>query len=114
MPRSSKLNINVPLPAGSGDDVYINVFEEILKPAALKFDPELVLMSAGFDAHENDTLGQMKLTTEGFARLTEIAKSIADKCCNGRLISVLEGGYNLQALADSVYAHINVLIRPKD
>jgi acetoin utilization deacetylase AcuC-like enzyme/formylglycine-generating enzyme required for sulfatase activity len=103
-------NINVPLPAGSNDAVYLRVFEEKLKPAALAFSPDFVLISAGFDAHENDLLGSMKVTSQGFAELTHIVKDIARKCCEGRLVSVLEGGYHLQGLADSVEAHIQVLM----
>ena len=104
-------NINVPLPAGSTDAVYIEAFKEKLEPAALTFSPDFVLISAGFDAHENDLLGGMKVTTEGFAQLTAIVKTIAQKCCENRLVAVLEGGYDLEGLADAVEAHINVLIR---
>jgi acetoin utilization deacetylase AcuC-like enzyme/formylglycine-generating enzyme required for sulfatase activity len=101
--------INVPLPAGSGDDVYVKAFEEKLRPAALAFGPDFVFISAGFDAHENDLLGGMKVTADGFAELTRIVKAIAQRCCNGRLVSVLEGGYHLGGLAASVEAHIRVL-----
>jgi len=104
-------NINVPLPAGSGDDRYIKAFEEKLVPAASSFAPDFVLVSAGFDAHEGDLLGGMKVTDRGFAKLTQIVKSIAEKCCAGRLVSVLEGGYNLEGLAASVEAHIRVLMQ---
>jgi acetoin utilization deacetylase AcuC-like enzyme/formylglycine-generating enzyme required for sulfatase activity len=101
--------INVPLPTGSGDDAYVKVFEERLRPAALAFGPDFVFISAGFDAHENDLLGGMKVTADGFAELTRIVKAIAARCCNGRLVSVLEGGYHLGGLAASVEAHIRVL-----
>ena len=104
-------NINVPLSAGSTDDDYLRAFKEKLEPAALAFSPDFVLISAGFDAHENDLLGGMKVTTEGFAQLTKIVKQIAQKCCQGRLVSVLEGGYHLQSLASSVEAHIQELNR---
>jgi acetoin utilization deacetylase AcuC-like enzyme/formylglycine-generating enzyme required for sulfatase activity len=104
-------NINVPLPAGSADSDYVKVFEEKLLPAALTFSPDFVLISAGFDAHENDLLGGMKVTAQGFAQLTDIVKTIAQKCCQGRLVAVLEGGYDLEGLADSVEEHINVLVR---
>jgi len=104
-------NINVPLSAGSGDSDYLRVFQENLKPTALAFCPDFVLISAGFDAHKNDLLGGMKVTSEGFAQLTQIVKQIAEKCCEGRLVSVLEGGYELQGLAASVEAHIRVLMR---
>ncbi len=103
-------NINVPLPAGSGDSDYLRVFQEKLTPDAISFCPEFVLISAGFDAHENDLLGGMKVTSEGFAQLTQIVKQIAQKCCEGRLVSVLEGGYELEGLSASVEAHIRVLM----
>jgi len=103
--------INVPLPAGSGDDVYVKAFEEKLKPAALAFSPDFVFISAGFDACENDLLGGMKVTADGFGELTHIVKTIAERCCNGRIVSVLEGGYHLEGLAASVEAHIRVLSR---
>jgi acetoin utilization deacetylase AcuC-like enzyme/formylglycine-generating enzyme required for sulfatase activity len=104
-------NINVPLPAGSTDADYVRVFEEKLKPAAISFCPDFVLISAGFDAHKDDPLGGMQVTEQGFAQLTEIVKEIAQKCCEGRLVSVLEGGYSLEGLAASVEAHIRVLMR---
>jgi acetoin utilization deacetylase AcuC-like enzyme len=69
-----------------------------------------VFISAGFDAHENDTLGGMRVTTDGFGKLTRIVKGIADQCCRGRLVSVLEGGYGLRGLAASVETHIRVLM----
>jgi acetoin utilization deacetylase AcuC-like enzyme/formylglycine-generating enzyme required for sulfatase activity len=102
--------INVPMPAGSGDKEFIEAFEQQLRPAALAFSPQLIFISAGFDAHEGDTLGQMKVTTDGYVRLTRIVKEIANTCCQGRIVSVLEGGYNLQALAEAVEAHIRVLM----
>jgi acetoin utilization deacetylase AcuC-like enzyme len=103
--------INVPLPAGSGDDDYVGAFEETLAPAALTFSPDFVLISAGFDAHKDDLLGAMKVTQQGFTKLTQIVKSIAEKCCSGRLVSILEGGYGFEGLAASVEAHIRVLMR---
>jgi acetoin utilization deacetylase AcuC-like enzyme/formylglycine-generating enzyme required for sulfatase activity len=109
--KGENYNINVPLPAGSTDADYLKAFKEKLEPAALAFSPDFVLISAGFDAHENDLLGGMKVTTEGFAQLTQIVSQIAQKCCEGRLVSVLEGGYHLQDLADSVEAHIRELMR---
>jgi len=104
-------NINVPLPAGSTDADYLKVFQEKLVPAALTFSPDFVLISAGFDAHENDLLGGMKVTAQGFAELTHIVKEIALNCCEGRLVAALEGGYDLEGLAASVEAHIQVLMR---
>ncbi|MBN1510234.1 MAG: SUMF1/EgtB/PvdO family nonheme iron enzyme [Sedimentisphaerales bacterium] len=110
--RGKGLNytINVPLPAGSGDSDFLNAFEQKLRPAALHFSPEFVFVSAGFDAHENDTLGGMRVTTEGYGKLSRTVKEIADQCCKGRLVSVLEGGYGLDGLAASVEAHVRVLM----
>ena len=104
------LTMNFPLPSGSTDEDYLDIFENKLKPAALSFKPDFVLISAGFDSHENDTLGGMKVTENGFSQMTRIVMDIAQKCCNSRLVSVLEGGYNLKALASSVEAHIRVLM----
>ncbi|MCX7043856.1 MAG: histone deacetylase [Candidatus Sumerlaeota bacterium] len=103
--------LNVPMPAGSGDSEYIKAFSDVLTSAALKFHPDFVLISAGFDASEGDLLGQMKLTPEGYAELTRIVAEIADQNCNGRLVSMLEGGYNLEKLAAAAQAHIRVLMK---
>ena len=103
-------NINVPMPAGCGDSEYKEAFEEILKPTALAFEPEFVLISAGFDAQEMDLLGGMGVTAEGFAELTRIVKGLAERCCEGRIVSILEGGYNLENLPDAVEAHMKVLM----
>ncbi|MBM4040374.1 MAG: hypothetical protein FJ290_17850 [Planctomycetes bacterium] len=102
--------LNVPLPAGSGDAEYRKAFEEQLRPAALAFRPDFVLISCGFDAHEGDLLGRMKVTTPCYAELTRIVKGIAEKCCGGRLVSVFEGGYNLDNLAAAAEAHVRVLM----
>jgi len=103
--------INVPLSAGSGDGEYLQAFEEKLVPAALDFSPDFVFISAGFDAHEDDLLGGMKVTVEGFSEMTRIVKTIAHQCCQGRLVSVLEGGYGLDGLANSVEAHVCELMK---
>ncbi|HQI28181.1 MAG TPA: histone deacetylase family protein, partial [Sedimentisphaerales bacterium] len=79
-------------------------------PAADSFGPDFVFVSAGFDAHENDTLGGMRVTTACFGKLTQIVKGIAERNCHGRLVSVLEGGYGLDGLASSVEAHLRVLM----
>jgi acetoin utilization deacetylase AcuC-like enzyme len=101
--------LNIPLPAGSGDAVYRKVFEEKLRPTAAAFKPDFVLISAGFDAAQNDLLGPMKVTPSGYAELTRIVKGIAEQHAHGRLVSVLEGGYNLEALAASVESHVKAL-----
>lgn len=101
--------LNVPLPAGCGDEEYTQVFREILWPAALAFHPDFVLISAGFDGHRDDPLSGMQLSEDGYAELTRITREIAEQCCGGRLVSVLEGGYNLIALANCVESHLMVL-----
>lgn len=105
---------NLPMFAGSGDVEYIEAFENILYPLASKFDPDFVFISAGFDAHKDDPLAQINLTEEGYKRMTEVITRLADKCCDNRLVSVLEGGYNSQSLAFSVEEHLLVLMNRKN
>jgi acetoin utilization deacetylase AcuC-like enzyme len=102
--------INVPMEAGEGDDDYRAVFQKVLVAAADDFKPEFVIISAGFDAHKDDPLASMGLTESGYAGLTEIVAGIAKRHANGRILSSLEGGYNLTALAASVEAHIKTLL----
>lgn len=104
------LTINVPMEAGEGDDEYRTVFQKVLVPAADAFKPEFVIISAGFDAHRDDPLASMGLTEAGYADLTAIVAGIAVRHCGGRLLSSLEGGYNLKALSMSVERHIQVLM----
>ncbi len=101
--------VNVPLLAGWGDDEYQAVFEDILAPIARRFEPELIMVSAGYDAHWADPLAQMNVSVSGFGRLVEILKTLADMLCQGRLMLTLEGGYHLQALSLSVAATLAVL-----
>jgi acetoin utilization deacetylase AcuC-like enzyme len=103
--------LNIPLSAGSGDEVYEDVFTEIVVPALRAFDPQLLLVSAGFDAHEDDPLAMMTMTTSGFARLATLLRDAAEELCDGRIVLVLEGGYNLRALGESVVATLNALDR---
>lgn len=109
--RGTGFTLNIPLPQGSGDDVYIEVFEQQLLPQALTYRPDCVLISAGFDAHYADPLAHMQVTEAGYRRMTQVVKEIAATCSNQRLIAVLEGGYNLEALGRSVVAHIEELQR---
>lgn len=110
--RGQGFTMNVPLRAGAGDDTYIAVFEQQLLPRALAYRPDCVLVSAGFDAHYADPLAQMQVTEEGYRRLTQVVKEIAATCCRHRLISVLEGGYDLDALGRSVSVHVDELGQP--
>lgn len=102
--------LNVPMPAFSTDDDYRRAFDEKLIPAAETFQPKLVLISAGFDAHADDPLSNIKLTDGCFGELTEIVKDIAEQWAKGRIVSVLEGGYHPTGLPRSVAAHLKVFI----
>lgn len=102
--------INVPMEAGDGNDEYHAVFLNVLLPAAETFKPEFVIISAGFDAHRDDPLAGMGLTEAGYADMTGIVAGIAKRHAGGRLLSSLEGGYDLTALAGSVDAHVNALL----
>lgn len=106
--------INVPLAPGSTDDDYAQVIRDALTPAADRFRPDLILISAGFDAHASDPLGNMSLTAQGFARLTRMVNTIARRHADGRLALFLEGGYDLAALAASVRACADALISDSD
>lgn len=102
--------INVPMEAGEGDEEYHAIFLKALVPAADKFKPEFVIISAGFDAHKDDPLASMGLTEAGYTDLTHIVAGIAKRYAKGRILSSLEGGYNLTALARSVDVHIKALV----
>jgi acetoin utilization deacetylase AcuC-like enzyme len=104
---------NFPMPVGAGEEEYVKVLESVEQEME-KFRPQFVLISAGFDAHEADPLAHLKLTTAGYEELTRRIKSIAEGYAEGRVVSVLEGGYNLEALAESVEKHIRVLMEEGD
>lgn len=94
--------VNVPLPPGWGDGEYLALWNRVLKPVTLSFQPDVILVSAGFDIHFNDPLGGMRVTPRGFAAMTRILLDLADACCEGRLVMTLEGGYDPEGLKDSV------------
>ena len=96
--------VNAPLPGKYGDGEYAAIFQKILRPMALEFKPELILVSAGFDTHAKDSMGGMRISPRGFSGMTRILMEIADNVCNGRLVLSLEGGYDPHALAESVHA----------
>jgi acetoin utilization deacetylase AcuC-like enzyme len=100
---------NIPLPAGTNSEGYFNAFEHALKKLE-EFKPEFILISAGFDAHKDDPLAQIKLETEDFYIITKRILEISKKFCNGKVVSILEGGYDLQALQDSTKRHVDALI----
>ncbi len=101
--------LNLPLSAGATDGDYRRLLADVVAPAAAQFDPDLVLVSAGFDAHRRDPLGGMSMTAEGFADLCGGVKALADAHAGGRLVLVLEGGYDLDGLAASAHACVEVL-----
>ena len=100
---------NIPLPAGTNSEEYFNAFEHALKRLR-EFKPEFVLISAGFDAHKDDPLAQIKLETDDFYNITKRILETSKKYCNGKVVSILEGGYDLQALKDSTKRHVDALI----
>lgn len=101
--------VNIPLPGGTGGDEFCQVVNDLWLPRLREFKPEMIFISAGFDAHYEDDLGGLKLLEKDFAWVTEQIKQIADETAQGRIVSILEGGYVLSALARSVSAHIKVL-----
>jgi len=104
------VNVNLPVPAGMGEQEYLDIFRGTLQDAAYAFSPDFVIISAGFDAHCEDPLGDLNITEDGYASLTRFVLDIAADCCDGRLLSTLEGGYNIAALSRSVNAHLRELI----
>ena len=102
-------NLNLPMQAYSCDADYINAIEHKLIPVIQKFNPDLIIISAGFDAHENDPLAQINLSTDCYGKMTQKLMEIANDVCNGRILSMLEGGYDYSALADSVQLHVETL-----
>lgn len=101
--------LNIPIAAGTPEEAYLTTFQESVIPAIEAHGPEAIVVSAGFDAHRDDPLGGLLITEAGFARLTGWVKELAESFCDGRLICLLEGGYNLDALERSVVAHLREL-----
>jgi acetoin utilization deacetylase AcuC-like enzyme len=104
--------VNVPLEVGAVDEDYQLVFSHLVLPVLRQFGPDLILVSAGFDAHERDPLGGMRLSTAAFAAMTLELRAVAEECCRGRIVSVTEGGYDLEALASSLDAIIGAHAAP--
>ena len=101
--------VNVPIPGGFGDDEYTAVFEEIVEPIGRQFGPDFVLISAGFDCHRLDPLGDMRVSDEGFARMTRGLLGVARERGAGRCVAVLEGGYHLDALTSGVRSVLDAM-----
>jgi acetoin utilization deacetylase AcuC-like enzyme len=102
---------NSPLKSGDGGDALRAAFTQRITPALRAFSPELIIVSAGFDAHERDPLASLRMTADDFAWATRELMSAAEQLCNARLVAVLEGGYDLQGLSDSVTAHVGELLQ---
>ena len=101
--------LNCPMTPGLGDDAYREAFNEKILPLAAAFNPDAILLSAGFDAHASDPLGSINLQSSSYTWMTRAMMDLADKCCDGRILSILEGGYDLDALSESVTEHVRVL-----
>jgi acetoin utilization deacetylase AcuC-like enzyme len=101
-------NINIPLPAGTGDRGYLKAWDALVAPVALEYRPDLILVSAGYDAHQDDPLGQQQLSTSGYRLLYRCLRMIA-QLCEAKVACLLEGGYNTRALAQAVSATVSVL-----
>ncbi len=102
--------VNAPLTPGSGAELFREAMNSQVLPKLKAFKPDLIMISAGFDAHEADPLAQLRLQTEDFAWVTEQLMDVAEQCCGGRVVSALEGGYDLNALAESVGVHVETLM----
>ncbi len=107
--KGTGYNMNFPLPSGSTGKDYLDIFSGILLPRVREFVPEIIFISAGFDGHKDDPLGGMDLTEEDFRKFTSLIKDVAEDVCQGRIVSALEGGYNLPALSQCVLAHLQAL-----
>jgi acetoin utilization deacetylase AcuC-like enzyme len=104
--------VNVPLEVGASDEDYQVAFSSVVLPVLRQFEPDLIIVSAGFDAHERDPLGGMRLSTAAFGAMTLELRAMAEECCRGRIVSVIEGGYDLQALSASLDAVIDAHAAP--
>ena len=104
--------VNAPIEVGATDEDYRTVFSGLVVPIVTQFKPDLILVSAGFDAHERDPLAGMRLTTGAFGAMTMELRNVAETCCKGRMAAIVEGGYDLRALADSMRTVVDVLAGP--
>ena len=107
--RGLGTTVNIPMPAGCGDVEYIGAMTRLLVPIARQYQPQMILVSCGFDAHREDPLASMQVSGAGYAAMTEIVRSLADELCEGRLLFVLEGGYSASSLMDGTRAVLEVV-----
>ncbi len=106
--------VNAPMPAEFGDGEYLRVFDELIVPIGRAFKPQFMLVSAGFDCHWRDPMGDMQVTEEGFTQMMRRIKRLAAECCEGKIVAALEGGYNLEAIASSGKAVLDEMGREPD
>ncbi|HGE69281.1 TPA: histone deacetylase [Candidatus Poribacteria bacterium] len=102
--------LNVPVPFGAGVDLYIDIFQKKFKPMGLRFNPDIIFISAGFDGHKDDPIGGTELTSESYGVFTDIVMEVAEETCGGRVVSALEGGYEPKAISESVVIHLKHLM----
>ncbi|MCC7429652.1 histone deacetylase [bacterium] len=107
--KGEGFTLNLPLKPESSDFHFLEKFQNYVIPKLEEFKPEFLLLSAGFDAHKSDPLSNLRVSTAGFGKVTKMLKNCAEKVCKGRIVSVLEGGYNLDALAEAVEEHLKEL-----
>ena len=107
--RGLGATINIPMPAGCGDQEFIGVLQRIVVPAAIAFEPDLILISCGFDAHRDDPLASMELSQRGYRAMSMIMRSLAETLCGGRIVFVLEGGYSLDGVREGTEAVLDTL-----
>ena len=112
--KAEGTTVNFPMVAGWGDEEYLRAFNEVLVPVARRFQPQLILVSAGFDAHWADHLAMMRASITGIARITKVLKELAAELCQGRLVFTLEGGYNVRVVAFSLKAIFDVFFGASD
>ena len=111
-PGAPGATVNIPLPAGTSEAIYLAALQRLVVPALAGFGPDLLIVSAGFDAHQGDPLGSMEVSTPGFGAIASVLVAAAQELCAGRIVMTLEGGYDLAALASSVLATVRALEAP--
>lgn len=112
--RGEGATVNIPMPAGCGDAEYLGAFLRIVAPVALQFEPEMILVSCGFDAHHDDPLASMQVSASGFLVMTRVVRALARDLCNGRIAFILEGGYSPIGLHEGMSAVLSGMLESED
>jgi acetoin utilization deacetylase AcuC-like enzyme len=108
--RGEGATVNIPMPAGCGDAEYVGAFQRIIQPVMLGFQPEMILVSCGFDSHLDDPLASMRVSAEGFSQMTRLMRALADEVCGGKIAFILEGGYALSGLREGTTAVVEAML----